>query len=291
MKKLHIFAMLGVMLAILLVSSTAIAEHYPAGMVSYWKFDEGSGTTANDSVDANHGTIYGASWTTGKVAGALDFDGNDDYVRIPDDPAWDFGEGDFSVEAWVRMSQVETSQVIWVLENVSYDTPVMNLVVYPEDCPNGEEGLGFGIRTSTIYEHLSELSPLNAETWYHVVLVRNEDTWMLYRDGIMVASYYYDWTVPSDFDDHFIGRHSWDSGTSNVYFQGKIDEVAIYNRALIPQEIEQHYQNGLIGEGYLPTKADILKGSGVPGEGLDNAPGLQKPFNPNSKAADNAGKK
>jgi len=40
-----------------------------------------------------------------------------------------------------------------------------------------------------------------------------------------------------------------------------------------------------------PSKADILKGSGVPGKGLDKAPGLQKPFNPNSQAGDNAGKK
>ncbi len=39
------------------------------------------------------------------------------------------------------------------------------------------------------------------------------------------------------------------------------------------------------------TKAAILSGSGVPGKGLENAPGLQKPFNPNSKAADHAGKK
>jgi len=40
-----------------------------------------------------------------------------------------------------------------------------------------------------------------------------------------------------------------------------------------------------------PTKADILKDSGVPGKGLDKAPGLQKPFNPNSQAGNNAGKK
>ncbi len=39
------------------------------------------------------------------------------------------------------------------------------------------------------------------------------------------------------------------------------------------------------------TKACVLIGSGVPGKGLENAPGLQKPFNPNSKAAGNAGKK
>jgi hypothetical protein len=41
----------------------------------------------------------------------------------------------------------------------------------------------------------------------------------------------------------------------------------------------------------LLTKAEILKLSGVPGKGIDTAPGLQKPFNPNSKASDNAGKK
>jgi len=41
----------------------------------------------------------------------------------------------------------------------------------------------------------------------------------------------------------------------------------------------------------IPTKADILKGSGVPGKGLEKAPGQQKPFNPNSKAGEHAGKK
>lgn len=39
------------------------------------------------------------------------------------------------------------------------------------------------------------------------------------------------------------------------------------------------------------TKADFLKGSGVPGKGLDTAPGLQKPFNPKSQAEEHAGKK
>ena len=55
------------------------------GLVGYWKFDEGSGTTASDSSGyGNTGTLStGASapgWTTGKVGGALSFDGVDDYV-------------------------------------------------------------------------------------------------------------------------------------------------------------------------------------------------------------------
>ncbi|MHC4889517.1 MAG: hypothetical protein ACYTEO_08660, partial [Planctomycetota bacterium] len=52
-------------------------------MVSHWKFDEGSGTTAYDSAGSNDGTIYGASWLDGIIDGALDFDGSGDYVDAP----------------------------------------------------------------------------------------------------------------------------------------------------------------------------------------------------------------
>ncbi|MCX5638296.1 MAG: hypothetical protein NTX52_11485, partial [Planctomycetota bacterium] len=55
------------------------------GLISLWKFDEGSGTIAHDSVGNNHGTIYGAQWTTGILGGALDFGGDGDYVQVPDD--------------------------------------------------------------------------------------------------------------------------------------------------------------------------------------------------------------
>lgn len=44
-------------------------QEHPSGMVSYWKFDEGSGTIAGDSIGPNDGTLYGATWTSGKVDG------------------------------------------------------------------------------------------------------------------------------------------------------------------------------------------------------------------------------
>jgi len=53
--------------------------------IGWWKFDEGEGNIAYDSAGNNHGTIYGAQWTTGQINGALDFDGVDDYVEIADD--------------------------------------------------------------------------------------------------------------------------------------------------------------------------------------------------------------
>ena len=41
------------------------------GLVAHWKFDEGEGDTAYDSAGVNHGTIYGAQWTTGMFGSAL----------------------------------------------------------------------------------------------------------------------------------------------------------------------------------------------------------------------------
>ena len=51
----------------------------------YLKFDEGSGNTAGDSSGHEYdGTIYGASWVSGKYGYALDFDGSDDYIELDD---------------------------------------------------------------------------------------------------------------------------------------------------------------------------------------------------------------
>jgi hypothetical protein len=55
-------------------------------LVGYWKFDEGSGTVAYDSSGNNKtGTIVNApTWVAGKLGSALDFNGIDSYVKIPD---------------------------------------------------------------------------------------------------------------------------------------------------------------------------------------------------------------
>ena len=53
--------------------------------VSWWQFDEGQGYTAYDSAATNDGTVHGATWTTGQMGGALDFDGANDYVNVAND--------------------------------------------------------------------------------------------------------------------------------------------------------------------------------------------------------------
>ncbi|MHC4496018.1 MAG: hypothetical protein ACYSYM_09375, partial [Planctomycetota bacterium] len=73
-------------------------------LVSHWKLDDGSGTTARDSAGINDGTLKGdAKWANGWVIGAVELDGDDDYV--------DCGEGTvfntvcrdvITLAAWVK---------------------------------------------------------------------------------------------------------------------------------------------------------------------------------------------
>ncbi|HIC62401.1 MAG TPA: hypothetical protein EYO72_06800, partial [Marine Group III euryarchaeote] len=71
--------------------------------VGYWSFDEGNGTLAYDSTDfGNNGSLSGdVNWVNGWQSDhALSFDGDNDYVTVPDDDSLDMEE-DFSIFAWV----------------------------------------------------------------------------------------------------------------------------------------------------------------------------------------------
>ena len=58
-------------------------ELYSSEPISYWKFDERSGTTAYDSIGTNDGSlINGPTWVLGQVGSALDFDGVNDYINF-----------------------------------------------------------------------------------------------------------------------------------------------------------------------------------------------------------------
>lgn len=103
MTKLTIAAVAGL---IFVCNSVAWAD-----LVGYWPFDEGSGSVAHDtSGQANHGPVYGATWTTGRSGSALSFDGSNDFVTLPNVDLWDFGTESFTVTAWFKSDASDTSR-------------------------------------------------------------------------------------------------------------------------------------------------------------------------------------
>jgi hypothetical protein len=196
-------------------------------LVGLWHFDKGEEDTAYDSsVYGNDGTLYNFEspygWVLGNFGNALNFDGVNDYVDIPDLSI----TGDFSIEFWVNL-----------------DSGIGN-----QDAVVGQEGSGqdinfyagrcrwFTARESGFpWDAIIATTPAVANTWEYYAITRNGDTLTLYRNGVADVIKYISNINALPFHPKAIGR-----GNAG-YFSGTIDEVRIWNRALTDGEIAYNY--------------------------------------------------
>ena len=194
-----------------------------SGRVAYWKFDEGSGTVAHDSVGANHGTIYGATWTTGVISGALFFDGIDNIVIVQDSDDWDFGTGDFSVIFWSKITDLTDGRFFTI---AGLTSAYVNDAIF-------DEIYAFGLGPF-IWDSNND--------WHHFAFVRSGTDLTLYVDAVNRGTK----TSSTDFTGATcfqIGFGPW--GIGNGYHDGYIDEMAVWKGvALSAEEIWQLYQMG-----------------------------------------------
>jgi hypothetical protein len=268
------FVPLLVLMTTLGISSTVVGQTYPEGMIAYWKFDEGSGTIAYSSVGQHTGTVSGPDWIAGQVGGALYFEGApvrtpeyNDHVVVPHHEDLNVPSNEISIEAWVNfMGEVGAWDHQIVSKTASYASfgyqlrlanGLLSLAIF-----NGQYPTGSCCLTATFQMPYG---------WHHVVGIYSDaqDLARLYMDGALVAENTSFNTVldnSGNTSDLFIGK--WNSGPSPDewhLWKGAIDEVAIYNQILLPEEIAEHYQNGLNGLGYeiriISVAIDIKPGS------------------------------
>ncbi|MBE7444960.1 MAG: Ig-like domain-containing protein [Planctomycetia bacterium] len=207
-----------------------------SGQQAYYKFDEGVGAIATDSSGNNrNGTIVGATWTTGKIGGGLNFDGND-YVTIPR-----MNYDEVSVSAWFNKN---TSGTNIIFGGFRYNANVQlqeGLDLYFQSgTPNR---LRFAVVTRnvsgtiTVKEAIKDFADSNG-IWYHVVGTYNKVTGeqKLYVDGQLVNTQVHpsgNVVVPLTERNYMaIGTRYTDWG----FFRGSIDDVRVFNRALSAQE-------------------------------------------------------
>jgi hypothetical protein len=218
--------------------TTAAEPNLSRGLVSHWKFDEGSETTAYDSAGDNHGTIYGAQWTTGQIGGALDFDG-DDGVYV--EPSAGVGSplniynADLTISAWARIRGEGRSIVARAKElYITYKLGTFaGVSAYSAHINTYKQGPGHWIL------HTDEI--LSPDTWYHLVGVfdRSTGTGYVYVNGAEEAQGTIGANPLSNDATTKIGCRN---STGDQAFDGSIDDVRIYNRALNAEEIQQLYQ-------------------------------------------------
>ena len=204
----------------------------PSGIVAWWP---GNGSATNIMGTASGLETNGAGYADGFVGEAFDFNGNTQAIAIPYSAALDLGQmAAWTIEAWIQPVS---------FNNVQYPT------IFAEG--NWGASLGLNSQSGALESWINDGTPLDSTSsvvlnqWNHVALVDDGATRTLYINGIPAGV----GTAPAiapDGNDAAIGTVGTFDGRSG--FDGLIDEVSIYNRALSSNELSAIYNAGIAGK-------------------------------------------
>ena len=235
------------------------APSSPVGSAtSYWKFDEGNGTTAYDnSANANNLTLSSASWTpSGKYGMAWNGTGSVWVGQAADDADHDFtASQDFTLSTWVRSDSATnpSSETQYILKKGTItNTGTVGYAIYANTSGN----IVFGIKDDTAWGASSPTTPAPDDTvtsttdlydgqWHHIVATKNGTSRIdLYVDGKLNAS---DTSLAATgtLANNQVLRLGDDDADATNSFAGNIDEVKIYRQALNETQVMLEYNRGL----------------------------------------------
>jgi hypothetical protein len=199
------------------------------GLVAAYGFDEPSGTRVLDvSGQANHGSLTNVTRTSeGRFGSALSFNGRNSMVTVPANPALDLTSG-MTLAAWVYPDSQQTRfQSIITKERPGGLTYALH-----GSSPGGKADSTLSLGSG--YRSLKGGSPLPAKTWSHLAMTYDGTSQRLYVNGVQVGSRKFSGSLPTASNPLRIGNNGILKGRA---FDGRIDEVRIYDRALSHGEI------------------------------------------------------
>jgi type II secretory pathway pseudopilin PulG len=228
--------------SVVISTSTASSSvNLNSGLVGYWKFDEGTGTTAYDSSgNTNNGTWYGNNsgtsghYSLGKIgpwSGA--FAGSTNYVVTPS-VTHNIGTQDFTFAAWIYLNDYSSGDVTG-----------------PTIMSNGPYVPWFGVDANQSGNNKSLSyywggwhrfnTSLPLTTWTNVVLVRHAGVISAYLNAVKESTTYNDSSNMAN--NYMLFGESSTGGTDHLH--GLLDDARFYNRALSVAEISQLYSYAL----------------------------------------------
>lgn len=210
----------------------------PTGLISWWR-GEGNGS---DASDGNHATLLGdVEFIPGKVSQSFNLDGVDDRVLVANTAALNFGPGaDFSIEAWIQPQPAVTDFGVQSIVDKRFTPDSAAAVGYAFALIDGKLACQLADAPLASLDFSTFLSPgpdLRDGQFHHVAMAVERTATnggKLYVDGQVVLTF--DPTVqPGDLSTSEplrIGNHA--DPALNAHFKGRIDELALYDRALEP---------------------------------------------------------
>ncbi|WP_395745379.1 protein kinase domain-containing protein [Prosthecobacter sp.] len=188
-------------------------------LVAWWKGDG----DARDAIGVSHGRLMGGvKFAAGRHDRAFGLDGTSGYVSVPSGPAWDFGEGDFTLALWGSFSYSGPDQCL--LSSGGNGSHWFFQVV------RGHLELEIAGEKRKIFT--SPYLGLRSGTWHHLALTRSGGALHFFADGVEVASENWSGAFPPTAAPLLIGHRE-----GGGYLNGMVQDVRIYRRALSGAEI------------------------------------------------------
>ena len=230
-----------------LQSITLRPGRWERGLVAWWRFDEGWGEATTDALTETRDTVRFARWVRGSRETGLKFNGLSSSVTRAADRAPRLRKA-FSIEAWAKLRGPPEG---WC--------PIVNQHQYPLGYFFGLDGAGeLGLHLAVGGRWLACTSSVRLlpNRWTHVAATFDERSGIaVYVNGSETGRLEVEGeTVPAEEVDLLLGRHNhlpWS-------FNGALDEVRIFDRALEPEEIRRHYAAEKAEMG--PLQRIVLKG-------------------------------
>src|SRR5919197_1558180 len=201
----------------------------PTGLVAAYSFNNVSGTSVADlSGNNNAGTTSGAVATDGgKYGGALSFDGVNDWITVNDSNSLDLTTG-MTLMAWVNPTALAGSWRTVIFKEGGAGS--IDYSLYAAESTNKPVG--------QVYvdgeQNALGTTSLAPSTWTHLAVTYDGATLKLYVNGVVAGSKSVSGAItPTTGAPRIGGNNIW-----SEWFQGVIDEVRVYNRALTQAEIQ-----------------------------------------------------
>jgi len=237
-------------LAALSIATGVPCPGTPPGMVAWWRGEDNTGDYAGTNDAVFEGVVgYGP----GEVGQAFLLDGVTSYLQVPNNPLWALGANDFTIEFWANFAQVNPSLV-------ASDGSVV--FIAHDEGPGAHNKWFFGFGGQELYfcfygpsigPQLVAATPVNlvSNQWYHLAVTKGSSVYRTYVDGSQAGVETNSLAVPLANAPLTIGQ------AEDLFMDGLLDEISIYNRALGASEVQAIYQAGAKGKCGLESESAI----------------------------------
>jgi len=235
----------------LMFASRSLAEIDMGNCVGAWLFEGIAGGTAVDSSGAgNDGEIEGGPGLVNGVFGkAMDFDGSDDQIIIPNSDSLALEH--VTMAAWVYLgSYPEDARILTQeVDGDPYSTYSMMM------SGGGYTKFEFRISLDNVRQRIPSIADVPLETWTHLAATYDGEKAIIYIDGEVEVEQPQSGTVLTTDNPLYIGGSQfWDPR----FFDGLMDEVVLFNAALDQDQIGELMDMGISGIAAVSSQGKLV---------------------------------